>query len=65
MASHTFGSNNESNDGCPRDITTTIVCDCNLLHNICSCHFHIGVWDGPGFVGGSGIGLWPDPAPGA
>ena len=25
-----------------------------------SCHFHIGVWDGLGIVGGSGIGLWPD-----
>ena len=27
-----------------------------------SCHFHIGVWEGPGIVGGSGIGLRPDPA---
>ena len=25
--------------------------DCNLLHNICSCHFHLGVWDGLGIVG--------------
>jgi hypothetical protein len=46
----------------PEDTTTTIVMIVNLLHNICSCHFHIGVWDGLGIVGGSGIGLWPDPA---
>ena len=32
----------------------------NLLHNICSCHFHIGVWDGLGIGGVSGIGLQPD-----
>ena len=42
--------------------TTTIVTIVNLLHNICSCHFHIGVWDEIGIMGGSGIGLQPDPA---
>ena len=65
MASHTVGSNNGSNVDWSRDTTTTIVTIVNLLHNICSCHFHIGVWDGLGIVGGSGIGLQPDLALGA
>ena len=55
MASHTFGSNNESNVDWSREKVTTIVTIANLLHNICSYCFHIGVWDGLGIVG---LGSW-------
>ena len=69
VASHTFGSNNESIVDWSREKVTTIVTIANLLHNICSYCFHIGVWDGLGIVGSGSwcrafpiqhIGDWPN-----
>ena len=69
VARHTFGSYNGSNVGWSREKVTTIVTIVNLLHNICSYCFHIGVWDRLGIVGSGSwcrafpiqhIGDWPN-----